>query len=169
MFGHRPFVNDDSELVLTWRNSADVAAFMFRDDPITGAEHEAWFPGVLVDRPDRRFRMFTVDGAPSGLFSLSMIDSRHANCVWGGYLAPGVPRGAGLGTGMMSVSLAMAFDDLGLHRVTVEAVAHNAAAIALYEKVGFRREGLLRDRARQSHGFVDVVLLGLLRSDWVRS
>ena len=168
MFGYRPFVDDDSELVLAWRNSADVAAFMFRDDPITVAEHEAWFSGVLLDRPDRRFRMFTVDGAPSGLFSLSMIDSRHANCVWGGYLAPGVPRGAGLGTGMMAVSLAMAFDDLGLHRVMVEAVAHNAAAIALYEKIGFRREGLLRDRARQSQGFVDVVLLGLLRSDWAQ-
>ena len=153
-------------MILRWRNAPEVAGFMFRDDPITVAEHERWFAGALVDREDIAHRIFTSGGTPSGLFSLSSIDRRNQGCVWGGYLAPDAPRGSGLGAQLMKVSLAMAFDELDLHRVVVEAIESNARAIGLYEKMGFCREGFLRDRARQSHGFVNVVLLSLLRDQW---
>ncbi len=142
---------------------------MFRDDPITDEEHERWFTGALIDREDVAHRLFTSGGTPSGLFSLSGIDHRNRGCIWGGYLAPDAPRGSGLGVELMTISLRMAFDELGLHRVVVEAIESNTRAIGLYEKIGFRREGFLRDRARQSHGFVNVVLLGLLRDEWHRA
>lgn len=156
-------------MILRWRNAPEVAAFMFRDDPITAVEHERWFAGALIDREEVVHRVFTHAGTPSGLFSLSGIDRRNHGCVWGGYLAPDAPRGSGLGVELMTVSLVMSFDELDLHRVVVEAIESNTRAIGLYEKIGFRREGFLRDRARQSHGFVNVVLLGLLRDEWRRA
>jgi len=142
---------------------------MFRDEPITAAEHERWFASALIDAGNAVYRVFTSDGVPFGYFSLSEIDHRNRGCVWGDYLAPDAPRGSGLGLELMMVSLTLAFEELNVHRVVVEAVESNIRAIGLYEKVGFRREGLLRDRARQSHGFVNVVLLGLLRDEWRRA
>ena len=67
---------------------------------------------------------------------------------------------------MMDESLHIAFKELGMHRVVVEAIVGNDRAIALYESVGFRREGILRDRAQQSHGYVDVVIMGILEFEW---
>lgn len=167
MFSCRVLQTGDDSSVLRWRNSPDVAPYMFRDDPISEAEHADWFVTALEDRPTSRVRIFTVNDVPNGLFSLSDIDQRHRNCVWGGYLSPEAPRGQRLGSAMMSVSLTMVFEELGLHRVTVEAIEDNTRAIALYESVGFRREGLLRDRAHQNRGYVNVVVLGLLRDEWL--
>ena len=166
MFSSRPLSPEDSPLVLQWRNSPEVAAFMFNDDPIDENEHAAWFDEVIEDRPRSRARLFTVNDAPTGFFSLTQITDRHKSCVWGGYLSPEAPRGRRLGSAMMSVSLAMAFDEIGLHRVTVEVIESNSRAMGLYEGAGFQREGMLRDRARQARGYVNVIVLGLLREDW---
>jgi RimJ/RimL family protein N-acetyltransferase len=62
-----------------------------------------------------------------------------------------------------------AFGELNLHRVQLTVLACNEPAIALYEKLGFVREGvyrefLLRDRIR-----FDMYLYGLLRREWEAS
>jgi RimJ/RimL family protein N-acetyltransferase len=42
----------------------------------------------------------------------------------------------------------------------------NAASIALLERLGFRREGLLRGEWETHIGVRDSVILGLLRDEW---
>ena len=139
---------------------------MFNDRPIQFDEHLSWINRSLHDEPTGLRRIFIADGQPSGFFSLTSIDNTNRSCVWGGYLAPEVPRGRGYGKAMLYESLRIAFGDLYLHRVVVEAIVGNDRAIALYDSVGFRREGILRNRAQQSHGYVDVVIMGILEFEW---
>jgi len=54
-------------------------------------------------------------------------------------------RGQGLGAEALRVVLAHAFGPLGLHRVSLEVYDFNERAIHVYEKVGFRHEGRMRD------------------------
>jgi RimJ/RimL family protein N-acetyltransferase len=42
----------------------------------------------------------------------------------------------------------------------------NPAAIRSYEKVGFRREGVLRQDFKNQDGFVDVCLMSILKEEW---
>ena len=42
----------------------------------------------------------------------------------------------------------------------------NAAALRLAEKIGFRREGVMRERNFERGARVDIVMLGLLARDW---
>ncbi|MCU1390599.1 MAG: hypothetical protein JWL72_3937 [Ilumatobacteraceae bacterium] len=45
----------------------------------------------------------------------------------------------------------------------------NAASLRVFDRIGFRREGLLRDSYRLANGeLVDEVVFGLTRSDWSR-
>ena len=69
---------------------------------------------------------------------------------------------------MLGSSLDMAFDELELNRVVVEVLVGNDRALRLYESLGFRREGLLRERAWQSAGPRDVVTMPILASEWSR-
>jgi len=77
-------------------------------------------------------------------------------------------RGRGVGSEAVGLLLRFAFDDLNLQRVQLHVFADNAAAIRVYEKAGFVREGVLRQAAHIGGKYVDVVLMGILREDYAR-
>jgi ribosomal-protein-serine acetyltransferase len=58
-----------------------------------------------------------------------------------------------------------AFDDVGLHRLELHASPENIASIKVAEALGFRREGLARDIAKNATGFYDCLVFGLLEGD----
>lgn len=72
----------------------------------------------------------------------------------------------GAGRYLMRHLVALAFDELRLRRIFLEVVASNVAAIALYESIGFTREGRYRDGFRGRDGrFEDLLPYGLLATD----
>lgn len=69
----------------------------------------------------------------------------------------------GLGTDTVRTIARHLVHDRGHHRLTIDPVAHNARAIRCYEKVGFRRVGVMREYQREPDGtWSDGVLLDLL-------
>jgi aminoglycoside 6'-N-acetyltransferase len=69
----------------------------------------------------------------------------------------------GLGTDTVRTMARHLVHDRGHHRLTIDPVAHNARAIRCYEKVGFRRVGVMREYQRDPDGtWHDGLLLDLL-------
>ncbi len=66
----------------------------------------------------------------------SMAKLRHKGLIFGMYVAPDA-RGAGVGRALLSQALALARSVPGLLQVNLSVNASNAAAIALYESLGF--------------------------------
>lgn len=58
-----------------------------------------------------------------------------------------------------------AFDSMGLERLEADADPRNAASLALLGRLGFQREGLLRQRYRVAGEVQDSVMLGLLAGE----
>jgi RimJ/RimL family protein N-acetyltransferase len=75
-------------------------------------------------------------------------------------------RGRGYGTEAIELVLGMAFDGLGLHRVGLVLPAINTRAKSLYENLGFRVEGRLRDAFRDGDGWTDGLVMGLLEDEY---
>lgn len=75
-------------------------------------------------------------------------------------------RGQGLGREAAELTLAFAFSELNLHRVQLTVFDYNTAAIALYERLGFRREGAFREFLHRDGGRYDMLLYGILRREW---
>lgn len=72
-------------------------------------------------------------------------------------------QGAGLGTDTVRTLARHLVHDRGHHRVVIDPVAHNERAIRCYERVGFRRVGVLREYQRDPDGtWRDGLLLDLL-------
>jgi ribosomal-protein-alanine N-acetyltransferase len=63
----------------------------------------------------------------------------------------------------------LGFEALGLHRLTAWANTRNGRSQVALERVGFRREGVLRAWHRHGDAFHDVVVFSLLREEWERS
>ena len=75
-------------------------------------------------------------------------------------------RGKGLSADIMSVGCAYAFEELGLRKLTGGTAATNIPMIRCFEKLGFKREGLLRQQLKIQESYVDHALYGLLREEW---
>lgn len=58
------------------------------------------------------------------------------------------------------------FEGIGLNRVEADTDPRNARAIRLLERLGFQREGLLRQRWMTGGQASDSAFYGLLRDDW---
>jgi len=71
-------------------------------------------------------------------------------------------RGRGLGMRLLQACVEKAWTK-GITRIELEARADNTAAIALYEKVGFKHEALKRNAMRFGGQYFDAVQMSLLR------
>lgn len=58
------------------------------------------------------------------------------------------------------------FAELGLRRIFADTDPENAGSIALLERLGFQREGHLREEWETHIGVRDSLIFGLLRSEW---
>ena len=75
-------------------------------------------------------------------------------------------HGRGLASETLRLILRYLFDELGLRRIEADADPRNAASCRLLEKLGFVREGLLRERWHVNGELSDSLIYGLLRSEF---
>jgi aminoglycoside 6'-N-acetyltransferase len=73
----------------------------------------------------------------------------------------------GVGSAAVAKVVALLISERGHHRITIDPALANAAAIRAYEKVGFKRVGVLAEAERdvQGEGWHDVLLMELLASE----
>jgi UDP-4-amino-4,6-dideoxy-N-acetyl-beta-L-altrosamine N-acetyltransferase len=157
---------DDSARVLAWRNSPEVAAYMYSDHQIGQDEHDRWFAAARTAE-DRRYWIIETDAGPVGLANLARIDPAAKRCEWAYYLGEPSTRGQGLGSRIEYIVLRHVFETLGLNKLWCEVLAGNEAVWKLHESFGFVREALFRQHVFKDGRFQDVVGLGMLRSDWL--
>jgi RimJ/RimL family protein N-acetyltransferase len=75
-------------------------------------------------------------------------------------------RGRGYGSEAMSLALDFAFRELNLHRVQLTVFSYNDAAIHVYEKLGFQREGVYREFLERDGQRFDMYLYAILKREW---
>ena len=97
-------------------------------------------------------------GEPVGQLGLEM--ARYGVADLGMLVAAGWRR-RGVGTALLAEAVRRA-RAAGAHKLTLQVWPHNTAAIALYERFGFQREGYLRRHYRRRSGELwDAVVMGL--------
>lgn len=75
--------------------------------------------------------------------------------------------GKGIMTEAMDAVLDFGFEKMELNRIEVYVMPRNKRSIKMIKNLGFKREGLLRQRYFDEFGdFADDVLFSMLRSDW---
>ena len=112
----------------------------------------------LLDRPDGA--MFVAEAAGELVGQLGMELARYGVADLG-MLVAAAWRGRGVGSALVAAGLAWA-REAGAHKVALQVWPHNSAAIALYERFGFQREGYLtRHYRRRSGELWDAVIMGL--------
>lgn len=157
----RPIDETDADRIVSWRRRPEIHDQMFAAEPPDLASHRRWFERYQQGN-DREELVIESDGRPVGTIGLSNIDRINRRAEYGVLIGDPECRGRGVAFAASRLILARAFDGLGLGRVYLQVFADNRAALALYERLHFVREGILRRHVIKNGVARDVVLMGLL-------
>ncbi|KHL94845.1 acetyltransferase [Paenibacillus sp. IHB B 3415] len=75
-------------------------------------------------------------------------------------------QGQGYGREALLLMLDYGFGILNLHRIELEVYSYNARAAHVYESIGFVREGVRRQTLYYNHEYHDVIMMGMLDSEY---
>ncbi len=160
-----PLSADDLEMVRQWRNSPEVAAYMYNDHFITEEQQKNWFAS-LQKNTSAKCWIIEYDGKKLGLVSVTDINSTFSSCSWAFYLGDNSVRGAGIGGKVEYNIMKYVFEELKLIKLRCEVFVFNDNVIRMHEKFGFRREAYYREHCFKNGKFEDVVGLAILKSEW---
>jgi RimJ/RimL family protein N-acetyltransferase len=111
-----------------------------------------------IEREDAVVLVAEAGGRPVGELGLHL--ARYGVADLGMAVAAGW-RGRGIGSALLAEAVDRA-RKAGAHKIALQVWPHNSAAIALYERFGFQREGYLtRHYRRRSGELWDAVIMGL--------
>lgn len=83
-----------------------------------------------------------------------------------GYILNRAFWGNGFAGEALTALLNFAFEKMNLHRIEADIEPRNTASVKTVERLGFQREGLLRERWVVGGEIQDTAFYGLLKSDW---
>jgi ribosomal-protein-alanine N-acetyltransferase len=115
--------------------------------------------------------LWVITGAESsrciGHVGLYKIDHRIRSAEFGILIGDRSAWGRGVGRACTRFVLDYGFLELNLNRIYLEVLATNERAINLYRSLGFKDEGRLREAQYKAGKYVDVLIMGFLRSEYV--
>lgn len=118
-------------------------------------------------RPDVNLAVeHLVDGRVIGAIRLAITDAANRTADLGYSYARAYWR-QGLGVEAARAMMDAGFKILGLHRIYAHCDARNTGSYRLLEKVGMRREGLLRQNVRLRGAWRDTCHYAILAEDWI--
>lgn len=164
----RAVEEEDLEMLRQLTNSPDfekmIVGWSF---PISKREQAQWFINCKNGLDVLRYTIETEEDGPVGLIGLRDIDWKNGVATGLGMrIAKKEIRTRGLATDAWMTLMRYAFDELRLNRVNGSALSYNKASLRVCEKVGFKVEGVKRQAVYKNGAYIDVILMGCLRSDY---
>jgi RimJ/RimL family protein N-acetyltransferase len=160
----------EADLDVLFQIAADLDTWEERNPsvpaPMTRGAFDARLAQADSDSSSKNVRfVIDVDGAAVGSVSLFEFDelARHAEV---GIAVAAEARGKGIGTAAIAQIVEFAFVRCNLRRLHLQAIASNLPAIRAYERAGFVTEGRQREHAWVRGRYEDIVIMGVMRSDW---
>ncbi len=99
----------------------------------------------------------------AGVISVRMADPHAASF---GYLLERAYRGRGVMTRACAAVIDFIFTDLHRHRIEIQSDEANTKSCAILDRLGFRREGVRRDAASYGDFYGNLIVFGMLATEW---
>jgi ribosomal protein S18 acetylase RimI-like enzyme len=166
----RPLFMDPFRLTLRPAALADIGAVMAiersPDFELCVGRSEEEEHRVMLSSPSHAYRLGVGEsGAVEAFAILRGLNDPHAN-LYLKRVAVARP-GHGLGTAFLTLVLDEAFGPMGAERFQLDCFADNLRAQRAYRKLGFSRDGVLRQAYRLADGTrTDLIMMAILKSEW---
>lgn len=164
----RPLAEDDIETLYQWYNDQELNLWS------TGA----WPLNTLLSKDQLAARFFD-ETADAYNYAITVENEQFVGVI--GFKEFNIPAqsaalfivlgaktcwGKGYGTDALITFIRFLFSQWNLRRISLDTWDGNLRAIKVYEKIGFKREGRLREARFVLGQYHDAILMGLLREEF---
>lgn len=118
-----------------------------------------------IDSSDYAGFAITLDHLVIGGCSLKNISMLNSSAEFDIFLSKSV-SGKGYGKSALKKLLDHGFNKLKLHRIYAFYLEANKKAFSLYEQMGFKKEGLLRENVYKNGKYHNSIVIGLLKKEY---
>jgi RimJ/RimL family protein N-acetyltransferase len=161
----RPMRPTDADALFAMKSDPRVMRYWSHAPWTERAQAVAQLEQLARDRENTEFYQWaiTADGGDTllGTMSIFALNRAHRRADVGYSLASAV-WGKGYATEALRLAIDFAFGTLGLARLEADIDPRNEASCRLIERIGFAREGLLRERWHVAGEVTDSAMYGLL-------
>jgi RimJ/RimL family protein N-acetyltransferase len=105
------------------------------------------------------------ENKPLGTLILNEIDQKNGTAHIHIKMSKDGGRGKGYGTDALNTIVSYAFSELRLNCIFANIISYNDASVHLFEKCGFKRDGILRQRVFKQGKYHDVYTYSRLMTD----
>lgn len=136
---------------------------------VSQEEQELWFNSLSKSRKSRRYILIEKESDEiCGIIRIDDLDLTNRSATVGADVDLRFRR-QGLASEAYERIINYLFNDLGLHRLQLVTLITNDIALKLYQKLGFQQEGVIRESIYRNGEFNDLILMGLLQSEWLKT
>jgi len=154
---------------LEWLRDYDVVKTINRPEyltPISFEEVRAYCERVMTSETDMFFAVHEqISGSFSGTLRVNGIN-RYSMVADIGILLGRPFWGKGIATDAVGTVCRYLFENLKFRKLTAGMMAVNPAMARVFEKMGFRREGILRRQDKFEGQYVDHIYMGCFREEF---
>lgn len=159
---------DDFRTTINWRKDDEIWQGVLGEKYFVSSEYEKqWVADAIKSKNEIKLGVCVKETDELiGLASIVAMDLINRSARSQILIGQKDCWGKGFGSQAVELLLGFAFLERGLERMWVRILETNKASIALHEKIGYQREGVMRKAAYKNGKFQNVVVLSLLREEF---
>jgi ribosomal-protein-alanine N-acetyltransferase len=165
----RPLNNGDVEFVFRHFSDPDVNHYLLDEEPLATWEQAQAIVDFYTSPGSKSYNRWVIvektELRPVGTCGYHLWQKAHRRAEIG-YDLERASWKKGIMTEALRAVLPYGFEYMGLNRISALVYPENEASIRLLERLGFQKEGLLRQYFRRGETYYDHWLLSLLREEW---
>jgi RimJ/RimL family protein N-acetyltransferase len=161
----------NAEVSRAWINDPEVNLYLLTGQvPVSVAAEAAWYEKAVADWSAGTAYQFEIhvadDGRYIGNCGLHHVDMRNRSAEIGILIGEVSEQNRGYGSDAILTLTRFGFDTLGLNRLEIRSQADNERSMHLYERLGFKPIGRMREATYTYGRFADEALFDMLVGEW---
>jgi RimJ/RimL family protein N-acetyltransferase len=161
----RPLSEKDFGRYFKWHSDPEIR-FQTAMHPllVTEQKEREWFNLALNDNNDKRV-ILSIDHKANneliGYFQLTDINTINRNALLGIVIGENSYQKIGLDSEIIQLGTNYGFRYLNLNKISLEVIKDNSNAMKLYKKIGFTKEGVLKNHYYFNGSYIDIIRMSL--------
>jgi len=159
---------DDLSILYEWINDKDLVHYNSCFKPVTQNSHLDWYNKIINSPNIIIFAIRLIkENKIIGTCQLHSIHPVYRSAELQIRIGETDEQSKGYGSDAVKLLIQYGFKDLNLYRIELNVIADNSRAIKLYDRIGFKKEGVKRKACFINGVYKDLILMSVLKDEFI--